>query len=108
MEDAHSAGIYRGCRFKGINAPSSCLASDQLHILVLNKMVEATDGIGAPTYAGNHDIRKSVLLLQHLLLYFLGDNCLEVTNNSRKWENHYFAANTRSPFRYSFCSGVIR
>ena len=108
MEDAHSADIYRGCRFKSINAPSSCLASDQLHILVLNKMVEATDGIGAPTYAGNHDIRKSVLLLQHLLLYFLGDNCLEVTHNSRKRENRYFAVVTFNPFRYAFCSGVMR
>ena len=84
MEDSQTAGCDGCCSLCSIHTAACCLTSDQTDIFVINKIIKSSDGIGAAAYAGQDNIRKSALFFQHLLFDLLGNNCLEITDNSRE------------------------
>ena len=81
VENAQPAGVDGGSCFKGIDAAACRLAADQAHILILDEMVEAADGIGTAAHAGDDGIGQPAFLFQHLLLDLLGDDRLEITDD---------------------------
>ena len=63
MEDSQLTGIDGCRRLIGINASARCLAADQLHIFVFDKMIEGSDRIGAAAHTGNDRVRQPSFLL---------------------------------------------
>ena len=68
----------------GVDAASGSLAADELNALVLNEVVEGADGVGTAADTSNDGVRQTAFLLQNLLLDFLGNHSLKVTNDGRE------------------------
>ena len=84
MEDPKTTGC-NGCRsLRSIHATSCCLTADETNVFILDEIVKGSDGIGAATYTGQNNIRKSAFFFQHLLFNLLGDHCLEITDDGRE------------------------
>src|SRR5699024_3853464 len=56
VENAKPSGRDGSRRFKGFHAPAGRLAADEPDALVLNKMVKASNGVGAAAHAGQHRV----------------------------------------------------
>ena len=102
MEDSQTAGCDGCCSLCSIHTAACCLTSDQTDIFVINKIIKSSDGIGAAAYAGQDNIRKSALFFQHLLFDLLGNNCLEITDNSRE----RVGSHNRSQYIVGVCDTV--
>ena len=84
MEDAEAAGIDRGRRLEGVDASARGLTADELHLRVVDEVVEGADGVRSAADARDDGIREVPLLLEHLLLDLLRDHRLEVTHDRRE------------------------
>ena len=71
MKDAKPPYIHCGGGLKGIDAAACGFTADQRHIPVIEKVVKASDGIGATADTGENRIRQPAFLLQDLLFDFL-------------------------------------
>ena len=73
------------CRLKGIDPAACCLTADQLHLRVLDKMIERADRIGASAYTRKHAVRQPSFPLKDLRPCFPGDHRLEIPHDGGKW-----------------------
>ena len=62
VKDPQSARRDGGGCFEGIHTPAGSLAADQPYVLILNKVVEASDGIGTSADTGQDRVGKPALL----------------------------------------------
>ena len=102
MENSKTAGCDGCCSLCGIHTAASCLTADETDIFVINKIVKSSDCIGDAAYAGQDNIRKSALFFQHLLFDLLGNDCLEITDDS--WERVW--SHNRSQYIVGICNTV--
>ena len=114
VENAHPAGVNRGGGFKGVDAPSGGLTADQPDARVVDKVVEAADGVGTAAHAGHHRIGKTALFFQHLLFNFPGNHRLEIPDNGGEGMRSHDGAkavvgvvNAGSPFPHGFGNRVL-
>ena len=64
MEDTGTAGGNGRRRLCGVDARPAASQPISCNLLVLNEVIEGTDGIGTAAYTGQHGVRKPSFLLQ--------------------------------------------
>ena len=84
VENARPPCCDRCCRFRCIHAPACRFTSNQSHILIFNKMIKGTDGIGTAAHAGQNRIRQFAFRFKNLLFDLFGNHCLKISDNRRK------------------------
>ena len=84
VENAETAGVDRGRRLEGVDASARRLTADELHLRVVDEVVEGADGVRSAADARDDGIREAALLLEHLLLDLLRDHRLKITHDRRK------------------------
>ena len=115
VENTKFSGCNRCCSLSSIDTASSCLTTNQANSLVLNKVVESSDCIGTTANTGKYSIRKFSFFFQNLFFDLLGNNCLEITNNCRKWvrshdrsEHIMCIGNTVCPLSHRLRNGIFQ
>ena len=115
VEDTQTAGGQGGSGLLGVDAASGSLAADELNALVLNEVVEGADGVGTAADTSNDGVRQTAFLLQNLLLDFLGNHSLKVTNDGRERmrthdgaENIVRVLNAADPLAEGLGNGILQ
>ena len=114
MENAQRT-IGDGSRiFIGIHAVSGCLAADQSHAFIRNKIIKCSHGIASASHAGHNGTGKLSFLFQDLLFRLFADDALEVTHDHRKrMRPHYRAEHIQGvihpvrPLPHGFVYGIL-
>ncbi len=81
VEYPEAAGVDRGRCLEGVDPLAGGLAADQLHLLVLDEVIEGPDGVAAAADAGDQHVRDPALLLDGLRPDLLADHGLEVPDD---------------------------
>ena len=110
------APFSNGCRvIRSIYTFSGRFASNQLHVLVRNKMIEHAHGIASAAYTGQYGRRQPAFLFQNLLAGFLAYYRLKISDHHREWmwshsrsNNIMCVIHTAYPFTHSFINRVLQ